>query len=235
VDGRAKDNEATVPSEAAAMGALLAHLHGLGMRWSPRFDDPLEEESGEVTWAALASAGAQRDAPWAAALSQQLARIEDLARTARGLSDEARRSTRVASHRDLNAHNVLFTAAGLSLIDWDAAGPASPAWERASYATLWAARGGGRHDGEAVSAFLRAYLDAGGELSADDADTLAHLVLSVEDWTRKNVRWAVEAPTRRQDEAASSLLAALLATPAVVQERRRLVASALHGLLGTGP
>jgi thiamine kinase-like enzyme len=79
---------------------------------------------------------------------------------------------RVGSHRDLNAHNVLFCGAGLSLIDWDAAGPSTPGWERANYATLWATRPGGRYDIEAAVAFLHGYRDAGGEVTADDPDTL---------------------------------------------------------------
>jgi thiamine kinase-like enzyme len=134
---------------------------------------------------------------------------------------------RVASHRDLNAHNALFATTGLSLIDWDAAGPTPPPWERANCATLWSAGHGGRYDIDAAIAFLHGYKDAGGEVTADDPDTLDFLLDEVESWTKKNVRWAITTPTAEQDHHVELLIGALLATPATIEERRCVLQTAI--------
>ncbi len=117
-----------------------------------------------------------------------------------------------------------------SSFDWDAAGPIFVPWERANYATLWSARVGGRSDLEACTAFLRGYREGGGEIEGDDPDTLDFLVENVENWTKKNVRWAIETRTSEQCEWARLLLAALLETPGTIEQRRRLLQKAISRL-----
>lgn len=230
VNGTAKVNEETTAEEASTMGSLVARLHQLAIPWSAQFDRQLDP-SGRPTWAELAEDGLRREARWATVLADNLVEMERMAEAAQRLRDEQRQTSRIGSHRDLNAHNVLFSPDGLSLIDWDAAGPAFPPWERADYATLWSARKGGYYDPDAVYAFLRGYLDAGGEVTHDDPDTLAQLLETVESWTKKNVSWANSAPSDEYDLHAELLIEALLATPRDIEERRRLLSAAISRLL----
>lgn len=229
VGGDAKTNEETTAAEAGRMGRLVGALHDLDLPWSERFDQGLEVDVGP-TWRVLSDAGTARGATWAPALRRQLDVIEALATEAQVLRRATSRCHRIGSHRDLNAHNVLFTDTQLRLIDWDGAGPIVPAEERSQYAVLWAARDRGRYDLDAVVAFLRGYREAGGEIADDDPETLDVELVNVEDWTWKNVKWAVESPSPDQDQAAGYLITALLATPDTIEVRKALLTRAIAQL-----
>jgi thiamine kinase-like enzyme len=118
----------------------------------------------------------------------------------------------------------------LWLIDWDAAGPISPGWERANYACLWAGRPHGHYDLDAAVAFLDGYQHVGGVVTRDDPDTLEFLLDNVEGWTKKNVMWAITSPSVEQDRNAGYLIGALLATPSTIEQRRRLLHAAITRL-----
>jgi thiamine kinase-like enzyme len=202
--------------------------------WSSRFDDHIPGED-EPTWAALAVEAVRAHSPLAPFIDYNLSTLARLADRAVHARRNHRQLPRIGSHRDLNAHNVLFTAGGLRLIDWDAAGPIYMPWERANYATLWSVRDNGRYDLEAVTAFLRGYRRGGGEIGSDDPDTLEFLVDNVENWTKKNVRWAIETPTPDQDQWARYLIEALLATPTTIERRRRHLQDGIARLNRSGP
>jgi len=229
VPGTAKTNEQASVADAARMGQLVAALHGLDLPWSSAFDQ--QAENAGPPWSDLATEGRRRGAGWGLTLADHLTEMTAIADRVAALSERDLSATRVGSHRDLNAHNVLFAGGDLSLIDWDAAGPASPAWERANYSTLWSARAGGGYDESAIVAFLSAYRDAGGQLTRDDPDTLELLLVEVEDWARKSVKWAAADPTGKKDENADLLIRGLLNTPATIETRRRLLQSALETCL----
>jgi Ser/Thr protein kinase RdoA (MazF antagonist) len=228
-DGIAKTNEETTCEESRVMGGVVAHLHRLALAWSERLDHHDTVADGP-SWAQLAEAATRRGSSWADTLAEHLPTLERLAARAHEMRRQHPGMTRVGSHGDLNAHNVLFTGAGLSLIDWDGAGPMAPSWERAKYATLWSSRHGGRYDIEAAVAFLGGYRDAGGEVSADDPDTLVLFLDNHEGWAKQNVRWALDGLTPEQDYYAGLLIDALLGTPAVIEERRRLLQAAISRL-----
>jgi len=229
--GAVKANEETSVAEAGRMGELLAGLHGLSLAWSPRFD-VVEAPEDPPDWVALARVGSARGAAWATTASQHLDELDHLSDVARRHRLARRDQPRVGSHRDLNAHNVLFANGSLSLIDWDAAGPVGPAAERASYASVWAARGNGAYDPDAAHAFLAGYRAAGGEVTADDPDTLETLIDDVAGWTEKNVRWAATAPSAEHDRGAALLVPGLLSVPAIIEERQRLLSAVIGRLLG---
>jgi thiamine kinase-like enzyme len=156
--------------------------------------------------------------------------LDRLSEQARKLGVQQRNMAQIASHRDLNAHNVLFASSGLWLIDWDAAGPIYPGWERANYACLWAGRPDGHYDLDAAVAFLDGYQDVGGVVTRDDPDTLEFLLDNVAGWTKKNVMWAITRPSVEQDRNAGYLIGALLATPSRIEQRRRLLHAAISRL-----
>ncbi len=229
IDGEAKMNEETSVNESRLMGRLVAGLHGLSLGYSPRLDEH-QAPPDEPSWDWLADAANRQGASWAPTLAEQVATLERLSEQAKKLGAQQRNMPRIASHRDLNAHNVLFAPGGLWLIDWDAAGPIFPGWERANYACLWAARPDGRYDLDAAVAFLDGYRHAGGVVTRDDPDTLDFLLDNVAGWTKKNVMWAITRPSAEQDLHAGYLIEALLATPATIEQRRRLLDAAITRL-----
>jgi Ser/Thr protein kinase RdoA (MazF antagonist) len=233
VDGLAKINEHTTVSENRLMGELVGHLHGLFLSWSTHFDDDTfgEDEPG---WSTLAIEAGRCRSALGPLIKQNLAALQALEVRASRVRRAHRKLPRIGSHRDLNAHNVLFTGAGLRLIDWEAAGPIFAPWERACYATLWSTRDGGRYDLDALTAFLRGYRHTGGQIDREDPDTLEYLIGNVDWWARKNVHWAIEAGTSRQDDLTRNLVAALLATPATIEKRRRVLQEGIR-MLERGP
>jgi Ser/Thr protein kinase RdoA (MazF antagonist) len=229
VDGVAKVNEETSVDESRLMGRLVGGLHGMSLGYSPRLDERLGPPD-EPTWDWLADAASRQRASWAATLTEHVTTLDRLSEQAHKLGVQQRNMPRIASHRDLNAHNVLFAASGLWLIDWDAAGPIYPGWERANYACLWAGRPDGRYDLDAVVAFLDGYQEAGGVVTRDDPDTLEFLLDNVAGWTKKNVLWAITKRSAEQDRNAGYLIGALLATPSKIEERQRLLHAAINRL-----
>src|SRR6185369_14771237 len=95
---------------------------------------------GREHWLELARRAPR--ASWSRLLEQNVEAIDNAEQFGATFDDPAS----VGSHCDLNAHNVLFTPAGLLLVDWDAAGPASAAYERAGTAVVWSQRPGDRLD-----------------------------------------------------------------------------------------
>lgn len=221
IDGAAKENEDVNEGDAAAMGALVASLHRLEI---PVSGFPPKHAFGAEHWRTLAlRAGQSR---WASLVRDNLdAIVEAEAVGASGIDE-----TPVGSHRDLNAHNVLFTAAGLVLIDWDAAGPISPQYERASTAVLWAQRHDGGLDVDRVIAFLRAYRSSGGSVTGTDCDALVGWLNGLVWWAERNVQIALAEPTEHHDELASQLVSALIDGPATVRTRRDVLATAISQL-----
>jgi Ser/Thr protein kinase RdoA (MazF antagonist) len=218
VDGTAKNNEDTSAADAEAMGRLVAHLHGLAipageLRPSPDWRLRLE---------ALLSAGRARHAVWADQLAAGLDQLCAMT-TPSVPPDEL-----IGSHRDLNAHNVLFSASGLRLIDWDAAGPAWPRWERADFALRWAGRHGGSYDETAVGAFVRGYRDGGGTWDAADPDVLSAAPARFLPWVVENIEMAVNRPSDAQDEVTAILIDVALTAPREASARTAVLARCLE-------
>lgn len=228
VEGEVKHNEATSVADANSMGIIVGHLHGLRIPCPPPNLMTSERAVGRRRWKDLAAAGGARGASWAERLSgavEIFGALDGQPGPADRPDDEL-----VGSHRDLNAHNVLFSADGLRLIDWDGAGRAWPPWERANYALLWAQRAHGRYDLDALLAFLRGYLDGGGRLELDDPSALDCAARTLAPWVAQNVEMAVDRPTPKQDVLAGLLVNALLAMPRTIAIRQALLADCLRRL-----
>jgi Ser/Thr protein kinase RdoA (MazF antagonist) len=221
VDGVAKRNEDTTIDEAHQMGALVAGLHLLAIPSTPR---PSSIGFGREHWSALARRSV--GAPWADLAAAHLDAIDAAESLAASVDDvEA-----IGSHGDLNAHNVLFAADRLVLIDWDAAGPASARYERVSTAALWAQRGHGRFDVDVATSFLRGYRDQGGHVEIADVDAMPRWLAGLTWWTERNLQIAAARPSREHDELAVGLVGALVNGVASVELRQRLVSDAIARL-----
>ena len=220
IDGTAKLNEDTTAHDAHEMGILVTRLHQLQLDAGPL---PPAEPYGQAHWLGLA-----RHAPqtaWGRLIEEHLAAIESAEAFGSTFAD----TTPIGSHCDLNAHNVLFTPAGLALVDWDAAGPASAAYERASTAVLWAHRHDGRLDRDVAASFLRGYREGGGAVSFDDAAALPRWLTGLAWWTERNLQIALARSSVKHDELATQLVYALINGVDTVKQRQQF----LQGVIAT--
>ena len=224
VRGTAKLNEETSPREASLMGEVVARLHGCAIECEPIQGRPVFEES---EWRRLAGEGRKVNAPWASMLRDEARRLVAVQRHARPHSDVG---PTVGSHRDLNAHNVLFTDKGLLLIDWDAAGPAVPKTERAIVSMLWSQQSDGGYDANRTEAFLHGYRKGGGVVERDDAAQLTDWLDGLVWWMHENVEMALTMNTVEQHRAAERLLIDTLRGPETVVERQRFLSEVIERL-----
>ncbi|MER7246037.1 phosphotransferase [Kribbella sp. NPDC000426] len=143
---------------AAWLGRVAARLHGLmpltgvqpEWRWWGVFPRDRWEE-----WATL---GRSQDKPWAAALSQKVGFFDELGQSIRAAFTSA--DDQVLSHGDLEPYNVLVSADGPILIDWE-----SVACESATLEISRAALSFGGDNPARISRILQEYVDAGGVLA----------------------------------------------------------------------
>jgi Ser/Thr protein kinase RdoA (MazF antagonist) len=221
VEGSAKQNEDTTPNDARGMGRVVAQLHLVRIDAGPSTAPVPFERSHWLDLAARSPTS-----PWSPLLRDHLDSI--VAADAMGAS--FRDDASVGSHCDLNAHNVLFTDRGPVLIDWDAAGPTSPANERASTAVLWAQRADGSYSLEVAAAFLRSYRDHGGHVKHDDVESLRRWLTGLAWWTERNLQIAVAQPSPEHDRLATHLICALIDGRATVESRQRFLRDVLERL-----
>jgi len=137
------------------LGRTLALLHHVspgdtgGPDWYQLHDD---------RWQAWLDAGADRR--WRPALRRHLPDIMTAtAAVARTFADT---DDHVTTHRDVEPHNILITADGPVLIDWDSAGPDSAGLEAAHALYGLATHGRTTADPAIIRRGLDAYLDHGG-------------------------------------------------------------------------
>jgi hypothetical protein len=221
VDGTAKHNEDTTADDAYGMGKVVAALHRLEIPAGPA---PSAHGFGRDHWLQLARS--RPGSTWARSIEHHIDGIV----AAETLGTAFRDPQTVGSHRDLNAHNVLFTTEGPVLIDWDAAGPASMTYERASTATLWAQRHDGLLDRDVAAGFLRGYRDGGGIIEPDDPDSLPLWLSGVTWWTERNVQIAIAKPSQHHDQLAAELVDALARGVDTVKHRQRFLKSVITQL-----
>lgn len=130
----------------------------------------------------------------------------------------------VATHGDVEPHNVLLTAAGPVLIDWDSVKIYSAALQAGRVAYAF-----GDGDAERVSRILIAYVQAGGDIRWPAQDlfisTLSHELASI--GTRVQVLLGKVPPPRWLDVAAAGRRVAeqLEQLPALVERLDHLAGS----------
>ncbi len=220
-DGTAKSNEKVASADARRMGAVVAHLHALQIPVTEGMGAPLS--FSKEHWLDLAASARDTGAAWASTTIEHVDQLVRIGQVAERRRSELASNPVVGSHNDLNAHNVLFGDKSLTIVDWDAAGPQSPRFERSTYPMLWAQREGGGYDAERVDAFLRGYLDGGGTIEIDDGESLWLWLGGLIWWAEQNVRLAVDFATPSQDQNANDLLDAILSGPATIEERQEFL------------
>lgn len=194
-------------------GALWADVGGIQVRvWrhvdgdAPRLpaDDGLAGWLGTTiaTIAGLAipaTVEQSEPVPWAEVIGERtalLAAVTDLDALARDAVGH--RPPTVLCHRDINSRNILITADGPVLLDFDHAGAQAPWWELVHHTFLLACRdlGPEEPDRRTVRAALTAYAEAGQPTGPADVHAFGGLVAGLLDWVRTGMAL---------DQAAASL------------------------------
>ncbi|WP_162795654.1 phosphotransferase [Nonomuraea lactucae] len=109
----------------------------------------------------------------------------------------------VISHRDINHRNILLTARGPALIDFDVSGPEAPWWELVHFAFLLACAslGDDEPDPALLAAAVRAFEEAGGQAGGRDVGAFTGLVRGMLEWPAQHLSLVLSAgrlsPARR--------------------------------------
>ncbi|MDR2987475.1 MAG: aminoglycoside phosphotransferase family protein, partial [Nocardiopsaceae bacterium] len=167
----------TAPPETARWaGHMLAVLHGLRVRAQDRTVYPFPNTDVADRWSDLTRAAERRNAHWASLLTAAapaVSQIADLARSAGFLPDHE-----VISHGDIDQKNLIASADGPVLCDWDLAVPVVPRRELADVALslgLW-------RDFGIARAVVDGYRAAGGADIAFEPHDLGPSLISGLDW-----------------------------------------------------
>src|SRR5258707_501614 len=194
---------------AQCAGQVLASLHGLRIRPQDRTMFPVPNTDTASRWTELTDA-----AEWSGAACARLLRaaapavsqIAELVRTAGYLPDQE-----VMTHGDIDQKNLIASAPGPVLCDWDLAVPLVPRRELADVALSLACWDDTRIAREVV----RAYRRAGGDDTPFDPSDLGQSLMTGLDWIAFNVeratglRPATLAEMALAHELAPQLLAAI--------------------------
>ncbi len=166
VDGRPLTDADDV---AEWLGATLALLHRI-----ETLDCAQPQWYGlhsEQQWRAWLAEGIKQRRAWAPVLQRRLADVL-IATAWIGQAFQAA-GDYVMTHRDVEPWNVLMTAEGPVLVDWDTAGPDSAGLETAQAAVVFAGHGRAGPNADAVQRTVASYEQHGGRLALRGRDALA--------------------------------------------------------------
>jgi aminoglycoside phosphotransferase (APT) family kinase protein len=199
-----------VPMETARWaGQALATLHGLRIRPRDRSLFPVPGTDTARRWPGLAEAAQRSGVAWAHLLTAAAPAVSLIAELA--TSAGYRPDQEAITHGDIDQKNLLATAQGPVLCDWDLAIPLVPRRELADVALSL-----GCWENFAVSReVLRSYRQAGGDDTPVGPPDLGQSLMTGLDWTAFNVeraiglRPATEAEATLARQLAPGLLAAI--------------------------
>lgn len=188
-------------------GQVLATLHGLRIRARDRGLFPVPGTDTARRWPELAEAAQRSGAAWAhlmAAAAPAVSLIAELATSA-----GRRPGQEVITHGDIDQKNLIATAQGPVLCDWDLAVPLVPRRELADVALSL-----GCWEDFAVSReVLRSYRQAGGDGTPIEPPDLGQPLMTGLDWAAFNVERAIglRPATEAESTLARTLTPGLLA------------------------
>jgi Ser/Thr protein kinase RdoA (MazF antagonist) len=197
------------PQVARWAGRVLAALHGLQIRPRDRTVFPVPDTDTASRWPELTDRAERSGVAWAhllQAAAPAVTLIAELARSAGYLPDQE-----VMTHGDIDQKNLIASASGPVLCDWDLAVPLVPRRELADVALSLACWDDFSIAREIVSSYRR----AGGDDIPVDSSDVGQSLMSGLDWIAFNVeraiglRPATAAERARAHKLAPRLLAAI--------------------------
>ena len=205
-DGKPHDSGPASRRVAEWAGRVLATLHELDPRpvavagLAPRDRETLER------WPELVSLAQDARARWTGLMVQAEPVVETIAALAETAGEDG--EPEVMSHGDIDQKNIVLSAAGPVLCDWDSAAPHAPRQELVDVAMSLA----GWKRFHIARAVIASYEEASGRQVAVRSADLGPSMLSSLDWIRFNIERALGVRTASPHERASSdgLVAGLL-------------------------
>jgi Ser/Thr protein kinase RdoA (MazF antagonist) len=197
------------PGMARWAGQVLAALHGLQLRPRDRSLFPMPSTDTASRWPELTEATQRSGVAWARQLPAAAPAVSLIAELA--LAAGYRPDQEVMTHGDIDQKNLIATAAGPVLCDWDLAAPLVPRRELADVAMSMASW----EDFSIGRGVVRSYRHAGGDDTAIEPPDLGQPLMIRLDWAAFNVeraiglRPATAAETVRAHKLAPELLQAL--------------------------
>lgn len=183
-DGRVLSDAEITPAHCASMGNALARIHAVSRREAPdapQASQPIRWQ--ELTAALLADPEAHEIGLRMQAAAPMLRRITQAMEAA----SAALPREEALCHNDMDAKNVLWQGDDFRIIDLECLGCANPQQELLDLAISWAGRPA---DEQRFKAFMIAYREAGGVLSAAPADLYDSRRNDL-DWLAYNARRAL--------------------------------------------
>lgn len=185
------------------VGDWLARLHALALPPASAGLRGLDSVSDTATWRRLVEVATEEERPFAAALTGALGHIDravELVRTAERAGEV------IGTHRDLFPRNALVTASGLSVCDWDVAGPWLVDEEVVAAAVDWSGGILGPVDPVSFLALLDGYRSAGGVPPAAESGRWAGYFAKQLNWLEMHVRRVLDPPAPGAAEVAAHRL-----------------------------
>ncbi len=210
----AKTHAHRIGRELQTIHASEQGLEGLGM-----VEEPFVPEA---TWTGLTRTAASTGAPWTTDLATTRGAMREVNAQAEIAARSWTRPT-VASHRNLDPGNVLWTTTGEpALIDWEAAGWIHPELEVVRAAFDWSEDGEGSLDHIRFTSVLKGYREAGGTIT-ERASLLVDAALGARlPWVAYSMRRALgeegKKPEKR-DRAHEEAIQALATWRRLVSQR----------------
>lgn len=214
-DSRVLPPDSITPAHCAAMGDVLARIHGVQAAPARPIESP------DIDWDGLASAlTASADCRDLGELLR--AHLPELASHTRAAVDAASRLTGdfALCHNDMDPKNVLWQGSDFRIIDLECLGMAHPQQEMLDQALTW---GGSPLDKARFTAFLQGYVRAGGTLPADAA-ALFDSRRNYLDWLAYNARRCLFPDAQERAVAREQLASTLSYILAVRQDRDNALA-----------
>ena len=173
-------------------------------------------------WSELAERAARTAAPWASALVKRLPDFTDL----NALVGPPQPDRLTVAHTDLQPKNVVTTATGFALLDWDDAAAASRDRVLARAISDWHLRAG-VIDLEAVRSTLTAYRAGGGTGTLHQTDAFSDLVAGFLNYLYEQAETTLTQPAARAGAWGTDHVMAMIANPVDMPTLHRL--SSLEG------
>ena len=152
-EGKALTESAITPRHCEIVGSLLAKFHAV-----ERKQEPIQRKILDLDWDGFALSEEDKTLLWHVQTAASEAGLPPLS---------------TICHNDMDPKNVLWNGMDCRIIDLECLGYGSPYLELLETALCWAGYESGKVDFDRFTAFVSAYAQAGGDLTADWAAVYA--------------------------------------------------------------